>query len=856
MDNNIKSQQINYGRIRAVSILTITATLVIIVTIGVFIGYRLVELNKASASAKHTNDVLEALHTVLETTLTGESGLRGFVYTGSEDFLEQYNTAFPKVGVLVKELHQWCKDNPDQTKDLTTLENAIADKFAFLKKLLDVRRAHGLEAARQLTLTNVGNPETNKIRSLIASMINRENNLLMVHTAQQKLNVDSALWGLFLIGATAAIFQIIMGLVLRHLAIRQKLSQEALIESQERFGLLLAGVKDYAIYMLDPQGRVLTWNTPAQKIKGYVADEIIGKHFSCFYGDEELAKDKPSQELAIALKAGRYEGEGEHKRKDGSKFWANVIIRPVYNRAGELEGFAEITHDITERKEAERRVSEFHSMISHELRSPLTSIRGVLALLEGGRLGQLSQQGQQLTRTALSDTGRLGRLINDFLDIQKIAAGKLTLKFTELVPFEIIASVLLSMETIANERCIKLLSQVNTADKILADRDHIVQVLTNLISNAIKFSAKGQDVLVKVESVDTDIVRFSVVDKGRGIPEGEIHKLFVQFQQVSQTDTMPRGGTGLGLAISKAIVEKHGGRIGVNSVYGKGSTFWFDLPCKAGVIIPKTPDFRYKILLVESDHSLYRLLSESLAAERFAIDEAPSLEQAEQYLAAESNPDVVLLDIKLPDGNGLELLDKLRQSEKTHNVPVVVITGCDPALGTYAHPLLIDWIRKPFDQQRLLSALQLAVRARAPGRARVLVVDDDPAMRAFTKEALKAFDIECFEAADGIEAINIARTREPDLIILDLTLELPDDFGVVAILRQGNARVLPLLAYTSRDLTEEDKRRLTLGLSVHLTKARTSEQQFLDTVRNLLDGLVQDKASPNKATAGAEVQIN
>jgi len=831
----------------------IATTIVILGAMGFSIADRLSQLSEAKASIKHTNDVINSAHAVLEDLSNAETGQRGFVITGQQRYLEPYSAALASVNISVTQLRQLSRNSPDQSNRVAALANVIATKFSELKETIDLRRASGFEPARQVILSDRGKQEMDGIRRLVTQILDSENKDLIKHTVEQDLATKFTLLELFVICVVILIMQIIMGLIIRNFVIRQKLAEQALRESHDRYEQLLSGIKDYAIYMLDPQGKVMTWNTPAQKIKGYAADEIIGKHFSCFYSEEEQAQGKPAQELEIALKSGRYEEEGPRRRKDGSQFWANVIIRPIYDGSGQLMGFAKVVRDITERKEVERRVSEFYSMISHELRTPLTSIRGTLSLMEGGLLGTLSQQGQQLTHTAHSEADRLSRLINDILDIRKIEAGMLKPRIKELLPSEIVAASIQSMERAANQASIKLISQVNTSDRILGDRDRIIQVLTNLISNAIKFSPAGAEVLVQVENVTADIVRLSVIDKGAGIPKWQTDKLFVEFQQLDSSDARPKEGTGLGLAISKAIVEQHSGRIGVKSAVGEGSTFWFELPCqKAVLIINKTPDLGYKILLVEDDCDLRAWLGEMLAGEGFGVDEVGSLKEAEKYLAAEPSVDVILLDILLPDGNGLNLLHKLRQSAKTENIPVIVLSGRDPSLGMYAHPLLIDWVRKPVDQQRLLGALKLAVRVRAPGRARVLVIEDDQPTRALIRQVLTALDVEYFEAADGTDAINLARSEEPDLIILDLAVGLPDEFGVVEILRREKSQSVPLLVYTARDLNEDDKQRLTLGLTAHLTKSRTSEKEFLRTIKNLLDGLVKShdqQSIPDKATA-------
>jgi signal transduction histidine kinase len=236
---------------------------------------------------------------------------------------------------------------------------------------------------------------------------------------------------------------------------------------------------------------------------------------------------------------------------------------------------------VTQRKEAERRVSEFYSTISHELRSPLTSIRGALGLMEGGKAGEFSPKAMRLIKIAREECDRLIRLINDILDIRKIEAGKLQLFLKEEKVSDIINATVNGIKAMADEsQVIIKLADIDPDMTVLCDRDRLIQVMTNLIGNAIKFSPAGKTVRVFAQAIERHgdrYVRFSVTDNGPGIAEEEREKLFQLFQQLDSSDSRPQGGTGLGLAISKALVEQHGGAIGLDSKVGEGSTFWFEL---------------------------------------------------------------------------------------------------------------------------------------------------------------------------------------------------------------------------------------------------------------------------------------
>jgi signal transduction histidine kinase len=252
------------------------------------------------------------------------------------------------------------------------------------------------------------------------------------------------------------------------------------------------------------------------------------------------------------------------------------------DETGKTIGILHIHNDISATKEAEQRVSEFYSTISHELRTPLTSMKGVFSILTGGRAGDLSERAKSLVIMGSNETERLIRLINNILDMKKIEAGKLELFLEILEPKKIIEETVATVASFATQYKVDLAIEIHQNDLIKGDRDRLTQILTNLISNAVKFSDEGQTVTVLADRKN-DFIRFSVVDRGPGIAPRNLPKLFRMFQQV-KSDNHVKGGTGLGLAICKSMVEQHGGTIGIDTEEGKGSTFWFEIPCAS---VPK-----------------------------------------------------------------------------------------------------------------------------------------------------------------------------------------------------------------------------------------------------------------------------
>jgi len=530
-------------------------------------------------------------------------------------------------------------------------------------------------------------------------------------------------------------------------------------------------------------------------------------------------------------------------KPDGEERWIWSNTFPVKDENGTTIRLCGISHDITVRKEMEKRVSEFYSMVSHELRTPLTSIRAALGLLEGGIAGKLPEKAAQLTAVAKSESERLIRLINDILDIRKIAAGKLELNRQTIDPVSVIETTKKSLEAMATELHVQLLSEIKSNKKFSGDRDRITQVLTNLVSNALKFSPANSQVKIVLEDKG-QVLKFSVTDQGPGIPAGKLDRLFHAFQQLDSSDTRAKGGSGLGLTISKAIVEEHGGTIGVNTAHGEGSTFWFELPLTEQQLISLTSQRRldgmHRILIVEDDVQLAELLKLRLQQDGYDLVIAPTLKVASEFLDNEPI-EAIILDIQLPDGNGLDWAKTVRSLPGAKIIPIIVITGTETEMNTYTLPLLIAWLHKPFQENELIQALQVAVKSESPRKAKILIVEDDRSSRNLIIDSLQHLDIQFLEAADGITAIDMAKREKPDLIILDIGLPYKDGFTVVEVLREDKSQNTPLLVYTSRDINKEDMQKLTLGLTKHLTKSRTSEAQFLDTVRELLIGVTRPK---------------
>jgi len=609
----------------------------------------------------------------------------------------------------------------------------------------------------------------------------------------------------------------------------RKQAEDALRHSEERFRLMMESVVDYAILMLDPKGHVVSWNAGAERIKGYHAEEILGKHFSLFYSREDIECGKPQHELDVAAATGRIEDEGWRVRKDGSKFWANVLIAALRDDSGALRGFAKVTRDMTLQKlatealerakeEAERSnkfKDQFLSTMSHELRTPLNAVLGFSEILTDERYGPLTER--QLRYVTHIHTGgqHLLRLINDILDLSKIEAGRLELAI-ENVPVErTIREVLDALRPLAEKKSQTLSHEAEPTLAVRADASRIKQVLINLVGNAIKFTPNGGCVKLGGRLVDGR-VRLEVSDDGPGIPPEEKKRIFEAFYRLRQSGNAQEG-TGLGLAITQRLVELHGAELGLESQPGQGSCFYFSLPfVQAFADVPnRQTESRWReggiprIFVIEDDPAAAQLIQSQLASSGYEAVVCEELSRAVE-IAAGLQPAAITLDLLMRPTNGWELLLQLKNEPRTANIPVIVITIVDqPALGTTLGA--DEYLLKPVQQSALRAAIERCLAARDGLKlARpVLVVDDDDATREVVTALLTAQGYTTATAADGAQARAWMSESLPALVILDLMLPNVSGFDLLSEWRNTPRTAdLPVFVLTGKDLTQKEERYL------------------------------------------------
>ncbi len=383
----------------------------------------------------------------------------------------------------------------------------------------------------------------------------------------------------------------------------RRLTEEALRESEEKFRLLVDSAQDYAIVMLGTDGRVVSWNAGAQRMKGYTASEIIGKHFSCFYPEDDVRAGKPGRELKIASETGRFEDEGLRVRKDGSHFQANVVINAIRDKSGKLRGFSKITRDVTERKQAEdeikklnedleQRVVErttevtavnkeleaFTYSVSHDLRAPLRHIHGFVDLLIQNSSQSLDDKGKRYLTTISKAASQMGNLVDDLLTFSRM--GRTEIKKHSIDLENLVHGVIDEMRYELRERDIEW--KVGSLAPVYGDPSLLRLVMVNLISNAVKFTRHRDKAVIEIgsytEAGGGDVVY--VKDNGVGFDMRYVDKLFGVFQRLHSIEEFE--GTGIGLANIRRIIGRHGGRTWAEGALGTGAAFYFSLPSMDG----------------------------------------------------------------------------------------------------------------------------------------------------------------------------------------------------------------------------------------------------------------------------------
>ena len=502
--------------------------------------------------------------------------------------------------------------------------------------------------------------------------------------------------------------------------------KSALRQTEEQFHILVDSVEQYAIYMLDSTGTVMTWNSGAERIKQYNAEEIIGKNFACFYTAEDVAAEKPQRNLREAARRGHIRDQGPRVRKDGSIFQAEIVLTVLRDRSGNVRGYSKVTRDITDQirsrefeaekiaaEKASKAKDDFLAALSHELRTPLTPALAAANYL-ASNASKLPSEFVEDLKIIKRNVRLQARLIDDLLDLTRITRGKLQL---HLEPVDANAVVREAIE-IANSAILSKKLKVSAeldAEKhhIRADSIRLQQIFWNLINNAVKFTPPGGQIAIRTYNVNSGHFRFEITDNGIGIERERLTSIFTPFEQADPTVSRQFGGLGLGLAISRHLIDLHHGRIEAES-RGRsfGTTFKITLDtlpegaaeASADSTFPKHAQKQLRILLVEDHRDTRHALSRLLTHFGHQTSVADSRRQAIEMMASKQF-DLVLCDIGLPDGTGYDVISKAKAEGP---IKAVAITGfgTDEDIRRSKEAGFDFHLVKPVDFQELRTVLE------------------------------------------------------------------------------------------------------------------------------------------------------
>jgi PAS domain S-box-containing protein len=501
--------------------------------------------------------------------------------------------------------------------------------------------------------------------------------------------------------------------------------EEALRASEERFRLLVDSVRDYAIFMLDPEGIVESWNAGAAAIMGYQPDEIIGRHFRAFFGPEDQQARKPEQELLAAREHGHVEHEGWRVRNDGALFWANVVVTAIHGPDGELRGFAKVTRDMSERRRLEelehssRRMNEFLAMLAHELRNPLAPIRNAVTIMQ---LEALTSPVLRNCRDVIDrQLTHVTRLVDDLLDVGRLTTGKIKLRKELLRLSDVVTrSVEVARPLITARHHTLSVEQPSEPVYVQGDSTRLSQILQNLLVNAAKYTPDGGRIQLRVTPRD-GLVYITIADNGRGIAADHLKTIFQLFVQAETgTASGTESGLGIGLTLARSLAEMHGGTIEAASPgLGQGSTFTVRLPAASQAEVVESEEARdeaaggLRVLVIDDNRDSADSATDVL---RLLGNQVESAYDGERGVAAarRMKPHMILVDLAMPGMDGFEVRKQLLEDRDPAGAYLVAMTGFGNeedkqrtrAAGFDAH------LTKPVELDALVSLLNEA-RCRA-----------------------------------------------------------------------------------------------------------------------------------------------
>jgi GAF domain-containing protein/CheY-like chemotaxis protein len=627
--------------------------------------------------------------------------------------------------------------------------------------------------------------------------------------------------------------------------IREQANQVGAMLKQQRVEAaksqaILEGVAD-GVMVSDDEGQVILFNAAAEHVLEIPREQVLGRstrEMLGLYGSEGRSWLAAIDDWA-ANPSGHAPGDFTAEELTVGDRIVSVHVSPVI-MGTEYLGTVSVFRDVTAEVEADRAKSEFVSTVSHELRTPMTSIKGYADLLLMGAVGELADQQEHFVTIIRNNADRLTALVNDLLDISRIETGRVELNLRAVSMSEVVKSVMTTLEARAQERDLELRMDVpEDLPAVWGDSDRIMQVLTNLVGNAIQYTPPGGSITTSAR-IKQRMLEVSVADTGIGISQENLEKIFDRFFRADDPFVQETSGTGLGLAITTSLVHMHGGDIWVDSEVGEGSTFSFTLPlARTMAEISAESDISFTVLVVEDDADVADLIRLHLESQGYQVVVANRGEEALR-LAEEIGPDLITLDIRLPDADGFEVMRQLSEHPVTADIPIVIVSvvaSAEESLRLGA----VGYVGKPIDDRALRETVQQVLDQ----KGLVLVVEDDLDNLVLIRDALKQEGFNVRTTRRGRRALRLARESDPALILLDMKLEDMDGYQVLRNLKADpETQEIPIVVITG-SLSQEQLRDdvLALGAARFLTKPFAVEELIHEITAVLVHPELQGELS-------------
>jgi two-component system, sensor histidine kinase and response regulator len=637
--------------------------------------------------------------------------------------------------------------------------------------------------------------------------------------------------------------------------------QQELRESLARYRHIIENANEI-IYRADDSGKFTYVNPAATRITGYDEDELIGRHYLELIDPDyrEAAAHFYRHQFATHERSTYF--EFPMVAKSGVRIWMGQNVLTVLDE-DRVIGYEAIARDITTRKGIEeelartrdaalqsaRAKSEFLANVSHEIRTPLNGVLGMTGLMLGTPLTPEQREYAEMIR---SSGETLLSIVNDVLDLARVEAGKLTIETIDFHLDDLVEGVLEQFAARATAKRLKYRAHAGpeVTRLLRGDSHRIRQVLLNLVGNAVKFTSRGEVVLTVMQPLQTEagvLLRFLVTDTGIGISAATQPRLFTPFTQADGSTTRQYGGSGLGLAVSKQLVEAMGGEIGVISVEGEGSTFWFELPLQRQAQEASAPERRwdlssYRALLVDANEVERLTVERHLSETGIAIEEAHTAAEG-IAAAAQRRFDVILFEMQLPDDDGLGFARAVRRDPALSGTRLLLLTSFGRRrqdVAAFQTAGIDAFVMKPLRRTHLcdavarlltvesVPAMTHVVEEEQPriSRARVLVVEDNNVNQLVALGQLQRLGHECVIATGGRAALELIRTEPFDLVLMDCQMPDMDGYEATRHIRQmdGAAARVPVIAITAHALPGEREKCLAAGMNDYLAKPVSIEQ--------------------------------